>query len=263
MVEGPRIERRTSVRIAIVGDYQPDHETHPATAEAIGHAAGALGLDVEAEWLATDALQGASDRLRAFGGLLIAPGSPYRSLDGALEAIAVAREHAIPLLGTCAGFQHLVLEYARNGMGMAEAAHAEYEPEASVLFVTPLSCSLQGQTFEVRVAPDSRAGQAYGTAAAIERYYCNFGLNPAFSDRLVAAGLAITGTDTTGEPRIVELVTHPFFVGTLFVPQTSSSRSRPHPLVLAFVQAAAQRNLSAPAPRVRPGTGGVDVKQDG
>jgi CTP synthase (UTP-ammonia lyase) len=263
MVEGPHAERQTPVRVAIVGDYQPDHETHPATAEAIGHAAGALGLDVEAEWLATDTLPGASAWLRTFHGLLIAPGSPYRCLDGALEAIAVAREHAIPLLGTCGGFQHLVLEYARNVMGMAEAAHPEYEPEAPVLFVTPLSCSLRGQTFEVRVEPGSRAGDAYGRAAAIERYYCDFGLNPAFSDRLAAAGLAITGTDTTGEPRIVELATHPFFLGTLFVPQTSSSPAEPHPLVLAFVRAAAQRRLSTSASSVRLGTGGGEAAHGG
>lgn len=227
------------LRIAVVGDYQPNHETHPATTAAIGHAAAELGVDVEIEWLATDTLPGAAGRLLGYHGLLIAPGSPYRSLDGALEAIAVARERGLPLLGTCAGFQHLVLEYARNVMGLVEAAHAEYDPDASVLFVTPLSCSLRGQTFAVRVVADSRAGRAYGTAVATERYYCEFGLNPAFIGRLEAAGLAISGTDTTGEPRIVELPSHPFFVGTLFVPQTSSTSTHPHPLVRTLVAAAA------------------------
>ncbi|MFP3902565.1 MAG: CTP synthase, partial [Acidimicrobiia bacterium] len=89
------------------------------------------------------------------------------------------------------------------------------------------------------VHPGSRAGRAYGTTTATERYYCNFGLDPARVDELVAAGLVVSGTDEEGETRIVELPELPFFVATLFVPQTSSSLVRPHPLVAGFVAAAA------------------------
>jgi CTP synthase (UTP-ammonia lyase) len=227
------------LRIAVVGDRQPDHETHPATTAALGHAANALSVRVDATWLATDAVS--VERLAGYDGVWIAPGSPYRSLEGALQAIVFVRTQGRLLLGTCAGFQHIVLEYARNVLSHRSAQHAEYAPDADDLFVTPLSCSLAGQSFEVRFSDASRAHRAYGVASATERYYCNFGLNPDRAAELEAAGLAVTGRDQDGGARIVEVAAHRFFVGTLFVPQVSSAPGRPHPLVVAFVAAAADR----------------------
>jgi CTP synthase (UTP-ammonia lyase) len=231
-------------RIGVIGEFDPGHPTHPATDDALGHSAAALGTQVEVMWVSTADIVGDgvdAMPLDGFDGLLIAPGSPYRSLDGALTAIEHARTKGVPLLGTCGGFQHVVLELARNVLGLADAHHAEYDPDASTLFVTPLSCSLAGQTMAVDIRPDSRAGEAYGTTSADERYYCNFGLAPERVDDLVAAGLRVTGTDEHGEVRIVELPGQPFYVATLFVPQTSSTPVRPHPLVTAFVAAAAEQ----------------------
>jgi len=88
------------------------------------------------------------------------------------------------------------------------------------------------------VREGTRAGSAYGEASVTERYYCRFGLNPTYVDDLVAAGLQVSGTDQDGEVRIVELADHPFFLGTLFVPQARSTIIHPHPLVTAFVEAA-------------------------
>jgi CTP synthase (UTP-ammonia lyase) len=141
-------------------------------------------------------------------------------------------------MGTCGGLQHLVLEYARNVMGIREAAHAEIDPYASCLFITPLSCTLAGRQMDVRIKPGSKAAQIYGAEQAMENYYCNFGLNPEYRLRLEEAGLAVTGTDANGEVRILELPSHSFFLGTLFVPQTQSKKGHPHPLVLAFCRAA-------------------------
>ena len=230
-----------SVRIAVVGEYQPDHETHPATTAAIGHAADRLGSSAEATWVGTDSVDRAPEQLLDYDGVWIAPGSPYRSLDGALRAIALARTGDIPLLGTCAGFQHIVLEYARNVLGVGDAQHAEYDPAGDSLFVTPLSCSLAGQRFTVALARGSRAEQAYGASRATEHYYCDFGLNAERRGELEAAGLAVSGTDADGAVRIVELTGHRFFLGTLFVPQVSSSPGHHHPLVVAFVEEAGAR----------------------
>jgi CTP synthase (UTP-ammonia lyase) len=91
----------------------------------------------------------------------------------------------------------------------------------------------------VRVVPGSRAAEAYGATDVEERYHCNFGLNPAHQALLHARGLRVAATDADGEARILELPDHPFFVATLFVPQTGSSPGRPHPLVTAFVRASA------------------------
>jgi len=224
--------------IGIIGDFQASNETHVATSVAL--------RDHDATWVGTDEVRSPHE-LGPFHGLFIAPGSPYVSLDGALAAIRYARESSVPLIGTCAGFQHIVIELARNVLGIAGATHAEYDPLADDLFVTPLSCSLVGQVLSVVVDPSSVAGRSYGSALtgdgeATERYYCRFGLNPAVEPALAEAGLVVSGRDHDREARIMELPDHPFFVGTLFVPQASSPD---HPLVGAFLAAADAREAAA------------------
>jgi CTP synthase (UTP-ammonia lyase) len=178
--------------------------------------------------------------LKGFGAFWIAPGSPYKSLIGALNAVRYARERDLPLLGTCGGCQHVVIEYARNVLGFEDAAHAEYDPYASNLFITPLSCSLVGQKMQVEIEPGSRVEAIYGSQTAFEQYYCNFGLNPQCQQRLHDAGLRIVGWDASREARILTIPRHRFFVATLFVPQLTSSHDHPHPMIKAFLQTAAR-----------------------
>jgi CTP synthase (UTP-ammonia lyase) len=231
-----------AIRIGVVGDYQDGNETHLAIGAAVDHAAERPGLRAETTWIATPELEGAAERVFGdFDGLWIAPGSPYRSMRGALEAIAHARTSGMPLLGTCGGFQHLIIEFARNVAGIPDAAHAEDDPSASRLLIDKLACSLVGQTMDVTLIEATLAQRAYGTTSATERYYCQFGLNPEYRGTLSDHGLAVSGTDQDGEVRVVELPGHPFFVGTLFVPQTSSARGAPHPLIGAYLEAASQR----------------------
>lgn len=104
--------------------------------------------------------------------------------------------------------------------------------------MTPLACSLAGQTGRVRLSPRSRAAALYGATEAVEDYYCAYSLNPEYRPRIEAAGLRVTGVDEAGDARIVELDDHPFFVATLFCFQTRSRPGRPHPLVRGLVAAA-------------------------
>jgi CTP synthase (UTP-ammonia lyase) len=224
--------------IGVIGEYDPGNETHVATDDALGHSALRLGTQVDVEWVSSEDVGDTADSLGAFEGLVVAPGSPYRSQDGALAAITHARTAGVPLLGTCGGFQHLVIEFARHVAGIAGAEHGESHPDAPTLMVSPLTCSLSGRKMSVEVRAGTRAGDAYPEASVTEHYYCRFGLNPAYVDDLLAAGLVVSGTDQDGEVRIVELADHPFFVGTLFVPQARSTIVHPHPLVTAFVAAA-------------------------
>lgn len=228
--------------IGVVGDYQSSNETHVGTTKAVEHASDE-GMETDVAWIETETIDvdDAPGILKGFDGLIVAPGSPYRSLHGALAAIEHARRDGVPLLGTCGGFQHIVLEYARNVVGFEDAQHAEYDPYASTLFITPLSCSLAGQNMTVHLGGGTIASKAYARSTTTERYYCNFGLNPDYLERIVDAGLTVSGTDQDGEPRILELGSHPFFVATLFVPQMSSAPGAPHPLVSAFLRAAHER----------------------
>jgi CTP synthase (UTP-ammonia lyase) len=234
--------------IGVIGDYDSQFAPHPATNEGLEHAAAELGTKVDVSWLGTSSLEDAdlAQLADAHDAFWCAPGSPYKSLDGALRAIRLAREAGVPFLGTCGGFQHVVIEYARNVLGFEDAQHAEYDPYASDLFISELSCSLAGQTMEVRLASDSRVAGFYGQTETLEQYYCNFGLNPEHERHLHDGGLRIVGKDQDGEARVLELPDHPFYIATLFVPQLSSSPGSPHPLITAYLRSAMQ-----PARRAR------------
>ncbi|MBS1874589.1 MAG: CTP synthase [Acidobacteria bacterium] len=219
-----------TLRIGVIGDFDSTHRLHGRTNDALRLAAG----DCEIRWLATD---GPEQELGGLHGFFCAPGSPYRSMDGALRMVRWARESGAPFLGTCGGAQHALIEFARGVMGMRDAGHAEYDPYASVLFVNRLACSLVGRAMAVELRDGSRAAAAYGERRVTENYYCNFGLNGDYRAGLEEAGMLVSGWDDGGEARVFELAGHPFFLATLFVPQDRASEAA-HPLIRDFVRAA-------------------------
>ena len=222
-------------RIALLGDFTASKKTHLATTAAIEHSRAALGIKIAAEWVATPAIT--PEIFWRFSGIWIAPGSPYKDMNRTLWAIRYAREHNIPCFGTCGGFQHMVLEYARNVLNLKDAEHAEYQPYASDLFISKLECSLAGRHMQLTFVPNSKVARTYNGLSAVEEYYCDFGINPDKVSILKSGALQVTGSDIEGEIRVIELPAHPFFLGTLFVPQTRSTFETPHPLVSAFVNA--------------------------
>jgi CTP synthase (UTP-ammonia lyase) len=229
----------TAKPIAIVGDFQAGNPSHLATNAALRQCSAKLGLSVESSWLGTETLAqpGETARLAGFGGLWIAPGSPYKNAEGAISAIRLAREGSIPLLGACGGFQHIVLEYARNVLGLADAGHEETDPGGKRLIISRLACSLAGRTMTITLEPGSLVARAYGRTKVEEQYQCNFGVNPEYAEMLRRSSLRVAGSDSEGVVRVVELAHHPFFVGTLFIPQLGSTPSAPHPLICAFIRA--------------------------
>src|SRR6266496_897398 len=132
------------VRIGLIGEYSPDVVAHKAIPLALGMASELAERPVEFDWLRTDTLAGGFVDVEQYDGLWCVPASPYASIEGALNTIWYARESGTPFLGTCGGFQHALIQYARNVLGIQEADHAESNPDASVLFVTPLTCALRG-----------------------------------------------------------------------------------------------------------------------
>ena len=227
-----------AVNIGLIGDHDASVPAHRAIPLALQRAAANTGMTVGFEWLPTEQIDTVA-QLARFDGLWCVPASPYRSMDGALLAIRHAREIGLPFLGTCGGFQHAIVEYARNVLGWADAEHAETAADSPRAVISALACALVETTGDVRLLPGSRIAAAYGSAAASEGYRCRYGLNPAFRDALVAGPLRATADDDTGEVRAVELDCHPFFVATLFQPERAALRGEPAPLVNAFVRACA------------------------
>ncbi|MEV4892473.1 hypothetical protein AB0K48_24145 [Nonomuraea sp. NPDC055795] len=227
-----------TLRVAVIGDRDPAFPPHQATDDALGHAAAYLGVGVDVRWLGTRPLESDLAEVKAADVLWCAPGSPYRSLRGALEALRYGRRNHVPTLGTCGGCQHMIIEYARHELGYEDAQHAEYDPYASALFISSLACSLVGKTMPVTLSPGSRVAGCYGRTEAEEQYYCDFGLDPARQRTLHDGGFSVTGVDADGEARVLELPGHPYYVATLFVPQARSRPDAPHPLVVGLLRAA-------------------------
>lgn len=228
-------------RIALIGDYSLSVPAHQAIPVALSLARHDLQADVEWEWFATRELRDPPHDLARFAALWLVPASPYENTDGALAAIRFARETRRPFLGTCGGFQHALIEFARHVLGLAGADHAETNPTAPELVVAPLACPLVETAGVIRFIRGSRLREIYGAESAREGYRCSYGPAAAYREAFERAGFAFTAFDETDEPRGGELprTVHPFFLGTLFQSERAALRGETPPLVRAFVHAAA------------------------
>ena len=234
------------VRIALVGDHDPAVIAHQAIPVALTLAAREIGVDVDARWFGTETIVDDA-ALDGVDGVWCVPASPYRDMGGALRAIRLARVEGRPFLGTCGGFQHAVVEFARGVLGWADADHAETAAEGARLVVTPLSCALVEVGGDVRLLPGTRLARAYGAGACHEGYHCSYGLADGVREALAEHGLRVAAVDDEGDVRAVELDGHAFFVATLFQPERRALAGAVPPVVAAFVRAAADAAGMLPA----------------
>jgi CTP synthase (UTP-ammonia lyase) len=216
-----------SLAIAALGDRNTAYLTHREIDATIA-------LAPEIRWVGTERAE-----IDGYDGLWVLPGTPYRDEAAALAAIRFAREQGMPVLGTCGGFQHMALEYARNAAGLAGAAHAESDPDGETIVVEALACSLVGQERVVRPVAGTRLAAICGEEPFVGFHYCGYGLVPGMAERL---GLTVAAHADDAGVEAFELPDHPFYLATLFQPQVGTSeRGVLHPLVGALLDAAARR----------------------
>lgn len=225
--------------IGLIGDENSEVTAHRAIPRALQIAAHQFNLSITQQWLHTTTVKGILGD-RSFDGLWCVPASPYQDTDGALFAINTARTRRIPLLGSCGGFQHMAIEFARNELGYANADNAEISPRAKMPLIAPLSCSMVEVTGDIDLAPNSLIAKHYQSHSTTEKYHCNFGLNSQYSNIFNNTNLHISGVDSNNEPRAIELADHPFYIGVAYQPERSALEELPHPLISAFVAAAAK-----------------------
>jgi CTP synthase (UTP-ammonia lyase) len=225
-------------RIALIGDRSANTRAHARIPMLIEALLEREGIALDGYWIATPEAEECD--LGGFDAIWVVPGSPYASADGAIAAVRTAREERIPFLGTCGGFQHALLEYARNVCGQLTVQNAEVTPEAEDQLIVPLECSLVGHEEAVMTAPGTLAAKITGPGRRTERYHCSYGLNPAYLGVLTSGGLRFSGFDDSGHVRIAELPGHPFFIGTRFQPELQGDGTRPHPIICALAAAAAE-----------------------
>jgi CTP synthase (UTP-ammonia lyase) len=234
-----------SVRIGIVGDFDRWKHSHWATEAALFHAAARLGIAVEPRWIATPSVATDLAPLVGCAGIWGAPGSPFASAQGMLNAIRRARETKLPYLGTCAGFQYALIEFTRNVLGVPDADSAENDPNGKSIVITPVLCA-------VAPAPGKPAMMGEGAARPVSgslleklcgggdlrgEFFCSLEANADYLSCWRDAGLRAAAHGADGEMRALELPANRFFLATLFQPQLSSSYQRPHPIIEGFLRA--------------------------
>jgi CTP synthase (UTP-ammonia lyase) len=241
------------LRIGIVGDFDRGKHSHWATEAALFHAAARLGLSVEPRWVPTSSLaaSGSEEGLAEFDGIWGAPGSPYLSLLGMLRAIEYARVRDRPFLGTCGGFQHALIEFTRNVLGIRDADSAEHTPDGRNIVISLVQCPLPGPasgplmcgTDVAQVVPGTLLEQCCGSGDLRGEYFCSFETNRDFVPRWVGRGLRVAALGAEREMRAFELPQNRFFVATLFQPQLSSSFQRPHRIIEGYLRACSSERV--------------------
>ncbi|MBV8539982.1 MAG: CTP synthase [Pseudonocardiales bacterium] len=245
------------VRIALVGKYVDLPDAYLSVTEALRAGGFAHRAKVEIRWVPSDTCEtpaGAVAALAGVDGVLVPGGFGVRGIEGKIGAIHHARARGIPALGLCLGLQCMVIEIARNLAGLDGAGSTEFDAAPAHAVISTMvdqTDVVAGQRdmggtmrlggYPASLQPGSVVARAYGATEVRERHRHRYEVNNAYRDKLVAAGLVISGTSPDGN--LIEFVelpagTHPFFVGTQSHPELTSRPTRPNPLFAAFVAAA-------------------------
>lgn len=227
---------RKVLRIGLIGDRDSQVIAHWAIPLALQQSLLPHDGTLRLEWLHTERLA-AGLPLDGYAGFWGIPGSPYRDTEGALRAIRHARTEGVPYLGTCAGFQHALLERARNVLGWHDAVHAELSPDSGRAVIHALRCELIEVREEIRLRAGSRLADAYGRPSIREGYRCRYGINPEYQQALFGESLTASAHGEDGSIRALEAEDHPFFVATLFQPERKALAGVSVPLAEAFLSA--------------------------
>ena len=235
-------------RIAMVGKYAGLRDAYKSIFESFAHAGIALQTKVECDMLEAEELEQDCSKLEGYDGILVPGGFGVRGIAGKVAALRYAREHKIPCLGICLGMQCMVIEYARNVLGFADADSTEFNPETAhpVIDFMPEQRGIfaKGGTMRLgaypcRLVEGSLAAKLYGKAEISERHRHRFEYNNDYKEKLESCGLKVGGTSPDGNlVEMVELPGHPFYIGCQFHPEFKSRPFAPHPLFVGLIQAA-------------------------
>ncbi|MFC7070834.1 CTP synthase [Halobaculum lipolyticum] len=238
-------ERTGEVDVALVGKYDLE-DAYMSVHEALKHAGLEHGVDVNVVWVDADEAAGAhADRLASADGVVVPGGFGSRGTEGKVEAVRYAREHDVPFLGLCLGFQMAVVEHARNVLGWEGADSAEFEPETPypVIDLLPdqhdeenMGGTMRLGAHETDIEPGTLAARIYGADACTERHRHRYEVNPNYIEELTADGLTFSGT-AGRRMEILEREDHPYFVGTQFHPEFRSRPDRASPPFVGLLDA--------------------------
>jgi CTP synthase len=255
-------EPKHEVTIALVGKYIELPDAYLSVTEALRAGGFAHQAKVNIRWVASDLCEseeGASSQLADVDGICIPGGFGVRGIEGKLGALKFARENKIPTLGLCLGLQCMVIEFARNVLGLQDASSTEFDPQAKhpviatmaeqidILAAGEMGGTMRLGSFEAKLTKGSIAAEVYGSNEVTERHRHRYEVNNSYREQLTAGGMVISGTSPDGS--LVEFVElskadHPYFVATQAHPEFKSRPNRAHPLFIGLVKASLERQES-------------------
>ncbi len=238
------------VEIALIGKYIELQDSYKSITEAFIHAGSSHETKVNVRWIHSESLtpENFEELLKGVNGVLVAPGFGDRGIDGKIKAVQYARENNIPFFGICLGMQMAVIEFAKNVLGLVDAFSTEMKNDCrnpvinlmeSQENVTEKGGTMRLGAWDCTLLKDSKAYDAYQTENISERHRHRYEFNNEYLDQMELKGMKATGTNPkTGLVEVVEVPSHPWFVGVQYHPEYKSTVLKPHPLFVAFIKAA-------------------------
>jgi CTP synthase len=252
--------QKPSLRIGLVGKYVELEDAYFSVKEALAHAALAIGWQVDIDWIRSEDLEKGRglQRLEQVDGIVVPGGFGYRGIEGKIVAARHARLHKVPYLGLCLGMQVMCIELARQVFDSDEPNSTEFDisTEYPIIDLMPdqrdiadMGGTMRLGSYPCQLQPGTRAAAAYSAAGhgavIYERHRHRFEFNNHYRNQMQANGLVFSGLSPDGRlVEISELADHPFMLGSQFHPEFKSRPNKPHPLFLAFVQAARQHHYA-------------------
>ena len=247
---------KKTVDIALVGKYVELQDAYKSILESFVHAGAANECKVNVHSIHSEYIdnENVAEKLSGMDAVLVAPGFGERGLEGKIVAIRYARENGLPFFGICLGMQMCVVEFARNVLGLSDAVSTEVNPATSNpvidLMEDQKSTTIKGGTmrlgaYQCALKAGSLAEKIYGTDIISERHRHRYEFNNDYLDAVEAAGMTASGRNPdTGLVEIVEIPSHPFFIGVQFHPELKSTPEHPQPIFVAFVKAAMEHKAN-------------------
>ena len=245
--------QKPSIKIGLVGKYVELHDAYLSVREALNHAALFYGVDVDLQWISSTAIEkdNVQDLLTGLDGILVPGGFGSRGVEGKILAAQYARENHIPYLGLCLGLQVMMIDFARNVLGLKNADSAEFDkltPDPVIdLMLEQRGLVQMGGTMRLglypcNIKPGSRAEALYQAEVIQERHRHRYEFNNEYRQKYEENGMVFSGVSPDGVlVEMAELEGHPFMMASQFHPEFLSRPNRAHPLFLGFIQAACKK----------------------
>ena len=245
--------QKPSIKIGLVGKYVELHDAYLSVREALNHAALFYGVDVDLQWISSTAIEkdNVQDLLVGLDGILVPGGFGSRGVEGKILAAQYARENHIPYLGLCLGLQVMMIDFARNVLGLKNADSAEFDkltPDPVIdLMLEQRGLVQMGGTMRLglypcNITPGSRASTLYRAEVIQERHRHRYEFNNEYRQKYEENGMVFSGVSPDGVlVEMAELEGHPFMMASQFHPEFLSRPNRAHPLFLGFIQAACKK----------------------